>query len=407
MQAMIALVSEQRMQNIIPCYQKGLAFTEAHLVRSLEAEVSGSSLARAWRDTKRALKVTVQVQDVAPAVDAFNVSAARAAVKAAIEQLTSKGLRVAVNFTGGTKCMSVGAFLAAMEAGCPAFYVDTDHERFLWYGPDREVEERKFDLRPITAPLYLAAYGLTCKESQEEPQQLSKLLDLILAFWPQCVPTLEEWAELAKKGQKLGPYPSLQPSSLFANQFISLLLRYKLLDDKNGKFNFTKRGVDFLAGDWLELLVYHLLRSRTKSAPAAFDDIRWSVKFERMESEPDKQLQEKGGVENELDVVPTRVAAARQNKNNKVENELDVVLTLRGQLFVIECKSGDLKGRAGQAMLNKLEALRSRLGRFARLIFVTSRLNSEIPAPFRARAQEYGIRQIVTREDLTRLPALL
>lgn len=386
-QAMIALVSEQRMQNIIPCYQKGLAFTEVHLVRSLEAEVSGNALSRAWRDTKRALENTVQVRDVPPPVDAFNVSAARAAVKAAIEQLTSKGLRVAVNFTGGTKCMSVGAFLAAMEAGCLAFYVDTDHERFLWYGPDREVEERKFDLRPITVPLYLEAYGLTYKKSdyQEEPQQLSKLLDLILSFWPQCVPIVEKWAELAKKGQKPGPYASLQPSNLFANQFISLLLRYKLLDDKNGELNFTKHGVDFFTGDWLELTVYHLLRSHSKDATASFDDVQWSVEFERAESEPAKQPQEEKGV----------------------KNELDVVLTRRGQLFVIECKSGDLRRSAGQATLNKLEALRFRLGRFARLIFVTSRLKSEIPAPFRARAQEYGVRQIITRENLTQLPELL
>ncbi|WP_334109906.1 Card1-like endonuclease domain-containing protein [Thermodesulfitimonas autotrophica] len=375
MQAMIALVSEQRMQNIIPCYQKGLAFAEVHLVRSLEAEASGSALSRAWRDTKRALENTVQVRDVPPPVDAFNVSAVQAAVKAAIEQLTSKGPRVAVNFTGGTKCMSVGAFLAAKEAGCPAFYVDTDYERFLWYGPDREVEERKFDLRPITVPLYLAAYGLTYKKSdyQEELQQLSKLLDLILAFWPQCVPTLEKWAEFAKKGQKPGPYASLQPSNLFANQFVSLLLRYKLLDDKSGELNFTKRGVDFFTGGWLELTVYHLLRSHSNDVAASFDDVQWSVKAEL----------------------------------EGVENELDVVLTRKGQLFVIECKSGDLRGPAGQATLNKLEALRFRLGRFARLIFVTSRLDSEIPAPFRARAQEYGIRQIVTRENLTRLPELL
>lgn len=385
MQAMIALVSEQRMQNIIPCYQKGLAFTEVHLVRSLEAETPTNPLSRAWQDTKRALENTVQVRDVAPAVDAFNVSAARAAVKVAIEQLTSKKFRVAVNFTGGTKCMSVGVFLAAMEAGCPAFYVDTDHERFLWYGPDRKVEERKFDLRPIAVPLYLSAYGLTGKESQGEVQQLSRLLDLILAFWPQCVPTLEKWAELAKKGQKPGPYASLQPSNLFTNQFVSLLLRCKLLDGKNGELDFTKRGFGFFAGGWLEFLVYHLLRSRTKGTPAAFDDIRWSVKFKRIESELDKQPQEKGGV----------------------ENELDVALTRRGQLFVIECKSGDLKGPAGQATLNKLEALRYRLGRFARLIFVTSRPAAKIPPPFRERAREYGVRHIIAREDALKLPEVL
>ncbi len=43
-----------------------------------------------------------------------------------------------VNFTGGTKCMSVGAFLAAREAGVMALYVDTANERLIWFHPDRQ-----------------------------------------------------------------------------------------------------------------------------------------------------------------------------------------------------------------------------------------------------------------------------
>lgn len=374
-QAMIALVSEQRMQNIIPCYQKGLSFTEVHLVRSLEAETPGNRLSRAWQNTKQVLKDMVRVQDVAPAVDAFNVGAAQATIRAAIEQLARKGLQVVVNFTGGTKCMSVGAFLAAMETGCSAFYVDTDHERLVWYNREQQIAEHKFDLRPITVPFYLAAYGLTCKEpdQQEQPQRLSKLIDLILTFWPQCVPILEEWAELAKKGQKSGLLSSLRESDLFVNQFINLLFQFELLDNKNGKLVFSKDGVDFITGDWLELTVYHLLRSHSKGVGASFDDVQWSVKAEL----------------------------------EGVENELDVVLTRRGQLFVIECKSGDLRGSARQATLNKLEALRYRLGRFARLVFVTSRPAGEVPSFFQRRAKEYGIKYIVTREDLIRLPELL
>ncbi|MGQ9512227.1 Card1-like endonuclease domain-containing protein [Thermodesulfitimonas sp.] len=372
-QAMIALVSEQRMQNIIPCYQKGLTFTEVHLVRSLEAETPGSSLSRAWQNTKEVLKDMVRVQDAEPAVDAFNVGAAQATIRAAIEQLTGKDLRVVVNFTGGTKCMSVGAFLAAMETGCPALYVDTDHERLVWYHREQQIAEHKFDLRPITVSFYLAAYGLTCKEpeQQEQPQRLSKLIDLILAFWPRCVSILEEWAEVAKKKSELPS--SLRESNLFVNQFINLLFRFELLDNKNGKLIFTKDGVDFITGDWLELTVYHLLRSHSKGVGASFDDVQWSVKAEL----------------------------------EKVENELDVVLTRRGQLFVIECKSGDLRGSASQATLNKLEALRYRLGRFARLVFVTSRPAGEVPSFFKARAKEYGIKSVVAREDLMRLPELL
>ncbi|MGQ9496780.1 MAG: Card1-like endonuclease domain-containing protein [Desulfotomaculales bacterium] len=377
---MIALVSEQRMQNIIPCYQKGLTFTEVHLVRSLEAETPGSSLSRAWQNTKEVLKDMVRVQDVEPAVDAFNVGAAQATIRAAIEQLTGKGLWVVVNFTGGTKCMSVGAFLAAMETGCPALYVDTDHERLIWYNREQQIAEHKFDLRPITVPFYLAAYGLTCKEpeQQEQPQRLSKLIHLILKFWPLCVPILEELAEVAKKKSELPS--SLRESHEFANEFINLLFQFKLLDEKNGKRIFTKDGVDFITGDWLELTVYHLLRSHSKGVGASFDDVQWSVKAEL----------EKVG--NELE---------------KVENELDVVLTRRGQLFVIECKSGDLRGSARQATLNKLEALRYRLGRFTRLVFVTSRPAGEVPSSFKARVKEYGIKFVVARENLKRLPELL
>ncbi|WP_123929611.1 hypothetical protein [Thermodesulfitimonas autotrophica] len=51
--------------------------------------------------------------------------------------------------------------------------------------------------------------------------------------------------------------------------------------------------------------------------------------------------------------------------------------------------------------------LRFRLGRFTRLIFVTSRPAAEIPRPFRERAREYGVRHIIAREDILKLPELL
>ncbi|NPV30456.1 MAG: hypothetical protein HPY58_12575 [Firmicutes bacterium] len=51
MRAMIALVSEQRMQNVIPCYQAGAAYAEVHLVRSLQADDPGLPHARARLDT--------------------------------------------------------------------------------------------------------------------------------------------------------------------------------------------------------------------------------------------------------------------------------------------------------------------------------------------------------------------
>lgn len=49
------------------------------------------------------------------------------AITAAIERAKQAQRQPIVNFTGGTKLMSIGAFAAAHRAGCPSFYVDTEH----------------------------------------------------------------------------------------------------------------------------------------------------------------------------------------------------------------------------------------------------------------------------------------
>jgi len=194
MRAMVALVSGQRMQNVIPCFQKGLEFAEVHLVRSREADVAGSSMARAWRDTRDTLANAAAVHDAEPAIDAYDVRPARETVRAIIEHLYARGLEPVVNFTGGTKCMAVGAYLAAVEAGCVALYVDTQNERLLWYFPDGRVIAGPFDLKRVDISLYLKAYGLTVSQHgrPELVLRLAPLLETVLAFWPRCASRLEE-----------------------------------------------------------------------------------------------------------------------------------------------------------------------------------------------------------------------
>lgn len=87
-----------------------------------------------------------------------------------------------------------------------------------------------------------------------------------------------------------------------------------------------------------------------------------------------------------------------------LENELDVAATGWGRFVVVECKSGD---PGGQETLNKLQALRQRVGLFARMCFVSSLPEKEIPVSFRDRAREYGIRDIITRESLRTIAEIL
>ncbi|AEG14088.1 hypothetical protein Desku_0466 [Desulfofundulus kuznetsovii DSM 6115] len=54
---MIALASEQRMQNVIPVFQKGLGFEKVYLIRSIDADQPGSHFARAVSDVKEPRQV--------------------------------------------------------------------------------------------------------------------------------------------------------------------------------------------------------------------------------------------------------------------------------------------------------------------------------------------------------------
>ncbi|MEW5762651.1 MAG: DUF1887 family CARF protein [Bacillota bacterium] len=367
---MIALVSEQRMQNVIPCYQAGAAFAEVHLVRSLQADDPGLPHARARADTIGVLERVARVVDVEPAVDAFDIEATRAAVGRAAADLVGRGLEPVVNFTGGTKCMAVGAYLAAVEAGCAGLYVDTENERLLWYHPDGRMVSEPFALQRVDVPLYLKAYGLTVSQHghPERARRLAPLLDLILAFWPRCVPRLEEWTQEVKENKKNAVLRLVEGPGLFEERFLGSLAENGLLERTANGFRPTDGGVRFLTGEWLELLVYHLLRRRPGGRERGFDHVWWQVKLAG------------------------------------VENELDVAATGRGRLVVIECKSGD---PGGQDTLNRLQALRHRLGLFARLCFVTSRPADGVPGAFRERAREYGIRDFIARENLLDITALL
>jgi hypothetical protein len=88
------------------------------------------------------------------------------AVKDAIEWLHTRGLTPVINFTGGTKLMSIGAFYAAVSANMSSLYVDGDHETFVdgRTGPEiaslLENELRLGRLAPrLSVPLIVAAHG--------------------------------------------------------------------------------------------------------------------------------------------------------------------------------------------------------------------------------------------------------
>jgi hypothetical protein len=96
-----------------------------------------------------------------------SVEASMAEVKAALRAAHSPAV---VNFTGGTKLMSIGAWRAAGEAGTPTLYCDTQCSRF-----ELERWPAGFSIPPfeqvvagLDVPVALAAHGLKADRLKSE-----------------------------------------------------------------------------------------------------------------------------------------------------------------------------------------------------------------------------------------------
>jgi hypothetical protein len=358
---MIALVGLQRMPNIIPILQKGGNYRYLWLIRSTDADKSGSPLAEAWHNTMDVLDGLLEIRSGEPAVSAYGISEVQRIVA---ELLNGEPARFIVNFTGGTKCMSIGAYLAAQQVGCTALYVDTANEKLVWFYSNGEVGEEEFDLAGrLTVRRYLQAYG---KHVDEEWTQKCALSEQALAvgrilvrLWPDCADTLGVFH------QKINAKSIISRAEV-DDKVAAVFKEHNFISETSGGWRATDQGQFFLTGGWLEAVVYVLFLDSQY-----FDDVQAG-------------LQLRG-----------------------VRNELDVVVVHKGQLAIIECKSGKLAGEAGQAALNKLQAIRTGVGTFARTFFVSNRKSNEIEDTFRTRAQEHGVRQIITAEDLLQIPDIV
>jgi hypothetical protein len=352
---MICLISEQRMQNIIPLYQRGASFKEVHLVRSKDADEPNSRFATAWKNTQDVLQQNFMIQSVEPAVDAYGIAETQKAIADLLADLLKRAERdqIVVNFTGGTKCMSIGAYIAARDAGVIALYVDTANEKLVWFYPDDSVQQEEFDCS-VAVEVYLQAYGKQLDEDRTRkhalPVRAYPAAQELVKLWPRCRKTLEAFGKAISEGK------DRVDTNEVDDDVAGILEHYKFIQRDQNIWKVIQQGKPFLTGGWLEAMVFVLLRDSKN-----FDDvqIRWHIKG--------------------------------------IENELDVLLTRNGQMAIIDCRSGDL---GGQTTLNRLQALRSVFGTFARTFFVTSRDKDDVDNAFLQRAKEYGVREIVTSESL-------
>ena len=121
---LIQLVSEQTMQNVLPI----LALRPSHVCHVATPRVASRS---DW------IMNCVRQANVVPELDVSRLTDMPTIPETAQEILRlatdakKRGSEVIVNFTGGTKMMSIGAYAAAMELHATSVYIDTEHRVFV------------------------------------------------------------------------------------------------------------------------------------------------------------------------------------------------------------------------------------------------------------------------------------
>ncbi len=121
---LIQLISEQTMQNLVPL----LALKPARVVHLATPKTAARSAQIV--EAARQAQVVTELESVRLS-EMPSIPETSRAVLRAVEAARDAQQTAVINFTGGTKLMSIGAYEAAMREQVVSLYVDTDHQQFL------------------------------------------------------------------------------------------------------------------------------------------------------------------------------------------------------------------------------------------------------------------------------------
>ena len=310
---LIHLVSEQTMPNVLAA----LASTPAaqHLIHTPRTEPHARWIKRAL--TRAGLTPVTETTTLSDAPDLRETGTA---VRAVIDSANAAGLTPVINFTGGTKLMSIGAFAAAHAARAASLYFDTEHHT-IHSGPtgvlpspfDQPAVALRAARDRLTIDVIAAAHGVQRVTPGRDPAPWIPAATLLVQD-PKLEMQTHDFARGLDEGQRRAtdymrlldrPLNDLPDSLIEPFSLASLIA----LRDDRWHFAFDRRTdlegwaiscgipaslgdyfaaiaplqqfIAFLTGAWWEVAVAD---AATRSG--RFRDLRWSVEIERQPGSP-------------------------------------------------------------------------------------------------------------------------
>jgi len=363
---MISLVSDQRMQNVIPVLQDMAVWNRIFLVLSKDRRTQQPHprFKQSAQDLKAVLetdKRTVIISD--EYIDPYSIGSTDKVVTALIQQLGADNT-VMVNISGGTKPMAIGALRAAQSAGVPSLYTNTEDNEILWLAPDGSIRSEEIKVLGLDVALYIRAYGAEIASALRVDD-----LPKDRRFWAEFIGDNHRMlykriivqvdraiteAHRAKTG-----FPVRCRVSPTRNQ---LPLIQRLTDaglwtwDKNTEEIIVSDPMitQFLHGGWIEAYVASQMQNS-----GLFDEVLLNVTLKGM------------------------------------DGEIDLAAVRNGKLVLIECKSNVQRSE----QLNKLDAFRRRLGGpFAKAFY--ARAGDEYADSIRAQCKKIQLDGVFFGEEL-------
>jgi len=369
MTIMIALVSDQRMQNVLPVFQQGANYSTIILLLSKERH-SQKPHQRYLASAEDLRQVFVNNgQDVIIAgtfLDPFSIDTTRNDIFNLISQLRNAAdlpESIVVNISGGTKPMAIGALQAAQTAALDCVYTDTENNELIWLSPDGTVKTQRLEVANLDVAKYLRSYGATIASAQRvqeiDPRLVSsacKIAEYHPIFYQ---PIIQSITNALKAANYHLPVCCQLPHPPTRRQR-ELIVEFAELDiwqwaETNAELHISQReSAAFLNGGWVELCVANQLVNSQY-----FDEVLINVTLDG------------------------------------IEGEIDVVAVSKGKLILIECKSNVQRSE----QLSKLDSFRKRLGGpFAKAYYV--RASEAYAKPIRNQARKFQLNEVFLGKEI-------
>jgi len=315
------LVSDQPVPNLLPVLHDTLKPQKVVLAVSQEMAKKASWL-------EKELKYRQIETEILSISDAYDLIHLQGAFLDWIDQHSQEN--IVLNVTGGTKPMAIAAQEVFRMAEKPVFYVNIMDDTIAWLSGHRPKEEVTVEI-PLKS--FFRVHGIELNESNTHhrfPEKwlvFSQELGLVrIGAWEPALRQLNYYAQQAEKGNRLRLGKVRSNNVLEWDNLLKSLCNNGLIESEK-TLNFTSSEArDFANGGWIEFLVFSALKDI-----AGLKDVSLN-------------------------------AVVSDQTGNK--NELDVVFLSQNRMFIVECKTRDMKpgvetdnGIAGH-VIYKLDSLR-------------------------------------------------